>query len=703
MLAGMALMLATTPFNAALAVDAPTTAPGKTQPAEWTDSMFSQPFIDVDEWRDKPVRHRYVHGGFGGTQTLFSFYFPTKEQYQGRFFQPVAAYGGNENAAQQGAMLTNSPVTQENMSIGFAVASGGYLVETNNGVKFAGGQSQDPNVNTVIGYRANAAAAQYSRVLAAQMYGPHRPYGYIYGGSGGSLKTVCGFENTMNVWDGALPYVYGTPMAMPNVFTISAYAERVLKNKFPAITDALDPGGSGDMYAGLNQEERDVLRETNRMGVPPRIWFAYKRLGYGPLASLINELIKFDPQYFDDFWNVPGYLGANPPESLKRARIQQKTTITRMVMSDEARKMGIPVPPMARGEGGTAVVPTAIQVKNMPKGDLLGASLIFQSGGASGQRISVAGVVGDLITLGIPEDAFPSMKSVKVGDEIQIDNSIYLAAQTYHRHQVPTPDFYIFDQFRGPDGNPIYPQRPRIVGPDYARGNGGCAVHSGWIRFPGKLIMVESLVDEYAHPWSADWFRSRVKEKMGSHLDDVFRLYYVDNAMHGQPPPGPDRTRIVQYTTVLQQALRDLAAWVEKGVPPPSSTNYKIVDSQVEVPATAAERRGIQPVVTVTVNGGARADVAVGQPVTFSGVIEVPPHTGKVVEAEWDFEGAGDYPVPGQLQTDASGARATVTATHSFSKTGTYFPALRAASQRQPDNTSYARIENLGRVRVVVK
>ncbi len=41
----------------------------------WADSMFSKPFVDVDEWRDEPVRHRYVHGGFKGTETRFSMYF----------------------------------------------------------------------------------------------------------------------------------------------------------------------------------------------------------------------------------------------------------------------------------------------------------------------------------------------------------------------------------------------------------------------------------------------------------------------------------------------------------------------------------------------------------------------------------------------------------------------------------------------------
>ncbi len=46
----------------------------------------------------------------------------------------------------------------------------------------------------------------------------------------------------------------------------------------------------------------------------------------------------------------------------------------------------------------------------------------------------------------------------------------------------------------------------------------------------------------------------------------------------------------------------------------------------------------------------------------------------------------------------------TLKVTHTFSKPGTYFSVLRAASQREADSqTPYARIQNLARVRVVVK
>lgn len=150
-----------------------------------------------------------------------------------------------------------------------------------------------------------------------------------------------------------------------------------------------------------------------------------------------------------------------------------------------------------------------------------------------------------------------------------------------------------------------------------------------------------------------------------------------------------------------------MSAWVEKGVPPPASTNYKVVDGQVVVPATAAERKGIQPVVTVKANGGVRAEVAAGKPVKFTAVIEVPPNTGKVVAAEWDFEGEGTFPVAQEIKASdsaGSGTRVKFAISHAFTKPGTYFPALRATSQRDGDvKTPFARISNLGRVRVVVR
>src|SRR5262249_39243501 len=202
------------------------------------DPLFDHAYVDVDEWRDEPVRHRYVHGGFEGTEALFSLYFPPAEVYEGRFFHPVLPMSGIETAATLRVLYGVAG------SIEFAVASGAYLVESN-----LGRRSPFPGKDwTIAGYRASAGVARYSRLLAAEMYGEHRPYGYLLGGSGGALKTVSGFENAPDVWDGAVPFVMGGPMSMPSVFGVQAHALRLLWDVFPDIVDALEPGGSGDMY-----------------------------------------------------------------------------------------------------------------------------------------------------------------------------------------------------------------------------------------------------------------------------------------------------------------------------------------------------------------------------------------------------------------------------------------------------------------------
>src|SRR5262245_19074286 len=114
----------------------------------------------------------------------------------------------------------------------------------------------------------------------------------------------------------------------------------------------------------------------------------------------------------------------------------------------------------------------------------------------------------------------------------------------------------------------------------------------------------------------------------------------------GLPDIVPSRrTRMVSYLGVLQQALRDVADWVELGIAPPASTACRYVDGQVHVPDTASARRGPQAVVRVTVNGSERADVAAGDEVRFVAQIDVPVGAGGIVGVEWDFDGTGDFPV----------------------------------------------------------
>lgn len=669
------------------------------------DTFFKTPYIDIDEWRDKPVRHHYIHGGFSGNDTKFSFYFPSKEQYQGRFFQYITPFPDNENLSQ-GA-------TGEEDKISFSISSGAYLIETNEGGRIDFSKSNVGGDATIGAYRANAACAQFSRIVAATLFGPHRTYGYAFGGSGGAYRTIGGIENTEGVWDGAVPYVVGSPMAIPNVFTVRMHAMRILKNKFPQIIDALEPGGSGNMYEGLNEEEKTALTEVTKMGFPPGSWFGYKTMGIHGFLVLYQGVVMADRKYFtEDFWNKPGYLGANPTASLLKARIQQENIIKAPIDIDQSVSLALsePLSPQERGTAEAAwksmggvegSMPVAFQLNSpLPDIDFLGGDLIIKSGAAKGKVLQLTKIAGDKVVLG-PADA-SILVLIKSGDTVQVDNSNFLAVQTYHRHQVPGKEYKVWDQFRDQDGSPLYPQRPMQLGPLFTRGAAG-VLPTG--KFKGKMILLESLWDREAFPWQGDWYRSRVKDNLGDSSDKYFRIWFTDHALHGDLTKQEDATYTVSYLGVLQQALRDLSAWVEKGIPPPASTHYKIEDGQVIVPATAAERKGIQPIVNLKASAGKRADVKVGEPVNFTAVIEVPQKTGRIVAAQWDFEGKGTFDVLGKLIPDNENVnRVTLKTSYKFSKAGIYFVTLRAISQRQGNTkTDFARIQNLDRVRVVVK
>ena len=60
------------------------------------DPFFGEPLIKVDEQREWPLPHRYVHGRFDKTETLFSFYFPKKEEWKGRLLHYLEGGQGGE-------------------------------------------------------------------------------------------------------------------------------------------------------------------------------------------------------------------------------------------------------------------------------------------------------------------------------------------------------------------------------------------------------------------------------------------------------------------------------------------------------------------------------------------------------------------------------------------------------------------------------
>ncbi len=677
-----------------------------------TDEQFSKGYIDIDEMRTrrlddgKELPFRYMHGGFEGTPVKFSFCFPMREQYEGRFYQYLSPFPGPEEE------LASLPVTGIDDKIAFCITHGAYYVESNMG----SGAVFTNNADNTMSYRSSAASAEFSRIKAQEVYGyVHRPYGYVYGGSGGGYRTIACIENT-NAYDGAAPYVIGSPYAIPNCQTTRAFAERILRNKLGQIIDAVDAGGS-DPYAGLNEEEAAALREATLFGYPLKSWFASADLNDGALPVLAPGVKQMDPAYFEDYWNVPGYMGADPDSSAARERICMDTKVklqyvpgkkakllsgkeeavdTRNGVNDAWKKM--------ISSAGTDTEPWLELEKAPVPADgcdlyLKGLVMSVKSGAAAGKKVQIGRVEDNRIYLmeGFGMDNIAEVLDlIETGDEVHLDNSDYIAIQTYHRHQVPSLDYKAWDQFRDAQGNPLYPQQKTLVGPVFC-GNGPGCKQNGLIN--GKIIIVAALLDE-----QADWYRRKVASVHEGDVEDYCRLYYCDNVLHDDVTASVDELHATTYIAALKQSLIDLARWVEKGIAPLPSSNYTLDGGHVIIPESAVLRRGVQAVPVLTANGSKCVHVKAGEKVVFTVDAEVPDGAGALTYVEWSFEGEQDFPEKGAWQLRDNGQRGTAEAVHIYEKKGTYFAVVRIKSERNGDKAApFTQIRNIDRVRVVVE
>ncbi|MCX4305689.1 MAG: hypothetical protein OSJ69_07780 [Acetatifactor sp.] len=708
------------------------------------DPYYAKPFIDADEMRERKmpdgsrVPFRYVHGGFEGTGAKFVFCFPEKSSFRGRFYQYLCPFPGpDEEVASLGRK-------GEDDTIAFCLHNGAYFIETNMESKSVFGGHPEPEKI----WKSSAAAAEYSRRVAMEYYGCERPYGYVFGGSGGGYKSIACIENT-NAWDGACPFVIGSPYSLPNTITLHVQGMRTLRHAVGKISDALDAGGSGDMYAGLTEDEARMLREITLMGFPPQAWFmeAAGHWDDGSLPVLLPGIRQSDPEYFRDFWEKPGYLGTEPGSNALRDRLQFKSRVVGIHLPGEKSGKAAKLPEegirASREEGGEEEysngVDTAwkkalvdgngawIELEEVPGGEdlyLKGVTIGFETGAAVGKTMLLGDIQGRGITIGMcygMDDMEAVLASVRPGDILTLDNSDYIAVQSYYRHQVPPdPAFHAWDQFRGADGAPVIPQRENIMGPGFC---GTGTVQEGTIQ--GKVILTQSLMDESTCPWCGDWYRSVVKKAKGSEED--FRIYYYERCLHGDVS-GLDTDRIVNYLGGLKQALLDISDWVERGIEPGPSSCYETEGGCVRIAKTARERKGLQPVVSLTANGEICARVKAGQPVKLTAVAEVPEGAGAVTQLQFSFsdplfgtwarkEDGGDYGdflsrgrsqrVNGELFTYVTeeGLNAgTATVTTSYDRPGTYFATAFVKSQRSGDRDEiFTQVKNLARARIIVE
>jgi hypothetical protein len=110
---------------------------------------------------------------------------------------------------------------------------------------------------------------------------------------------------------------------------------------------------------------------------------------------------------------------------------------------------------------------------------------------------------------------------------------------------------------------------------------------------------------------------------------------------------------------------------------------------------------GLQPVMSLTVNGVGRAEVGVKQPVNLAARIEMPPKAGQVVRYTWSIAGTAD---PATV-VETPQAQVDVERAITFDKPGTYVVRLTVEGQRDgllnpPDQTL---LQNFKEVRVVVR
>ena len=656
------------------------------------DLLLTKPFIDAEEPRTRGgTPFTYVHGGFEGTNVKFMFCFPEKDKYEGRFYHFLSpAPGPDEEIASL------SP-KREGMTdhIVFALTHGAYFVESNMGASSNFGANSDPTIL----YRSSAAVAEYSREVATRLYGCSRPFGYVYGGSGGGFKTCSCIENT-SAFDGAVPYVTAAPVALPNIMTVGAHAARILRNKMEWIADVTEPGSDHDVHSGLNDEEKAAFDEVTRMGFPPQSWAMYAMAakfgmgGGGSFGLFAPQVRMIDPEYFSDFWTKAGYLGTEPDSSALRDRVKCEAVIRSIYIPEKIAKTSGIDGRNAAGNAWEKMIDSrfagnpVIEVENLPELSYpVGINIRFLDGESAGAEAGVKAIAGNMLILSqtfLGSILEETLTKAKPGDVILLDNSDSIAIQTYHRHQVPTPDFTVWDQFRNADGTPKYPQRENQLCMGFAY-NGAGSIQNGNIQC--KTLMVNCIADGGATTWMADWYRCKVRENFGADVENRFRLWCMENCGHMDSDPSTDPLREPTYLGALYRALIEVAQWVEKGKEPAPNTRYTLTDGQPSVPENAMERGGVQAAVSLMANGKRRAEVKAGETVRFTSKISLPADGERIILTEWSFEGE-DF-TPGATEAE-----------HVFKKPGTYFVSLRVQSNNRDD--CFTAIQNIDRARVVV-
>jgi hypothetical protein len=514
-----------------------------------------------------------------------------------------------------------------------------------------------------------------------------------------------------DAWQGRF-FQYTYPMPIPGVWEGAAATDRAVGFALRHGGYAVQAGSSSSTVLGhahaaaAAQLAKEVATEF--YGCPGRRIHGYL---YGPSGGSFQTIgaMELTQGVWDGF--VPMVMGTPvsiPGDFFIRA-------MARMVLSDKAEQIADAVRPGGSGapfDGLDEAESTMLQEMldyGTPLCAWMSPQYLLSQVDLEGAPVAdpLMGM-GDVIRQMDPtyvedfwrEDGYLGTEPSALGDRVRAalseagddeENRWAVALPSYYRHQVPSsaPDMVGFDQLRTADGAPRYPQRPVEVGAVLQRQTTGGATYSG--AFSGKVVVVDALGDSDALPWHADWYAGRVRRRLGAEADDRLRVYFQESSDHNeQHVTGYRATHLVDYIGAVEQALVDLAAWVEDGVAAPASTKYVVHRAQIEVPQDATDRLGIQPVGRLSLVQGPQGEVA------FHLDAQAP--VGQIVEIAWDFDGTGQYEA---LDFGAPSARVVTSQTRAL-PSGTRFVAARITAHRSGDPAAeHCRVQNLVRARVV--
>jgi hypothetical protein len=562
--------------------------------------------------------------------------------------------------------------------------------------------------NAVASHRHEAAATKVAKAYANKLYGnTAKIFSYFWGCSGGGVVAQAAAENVTGIWDGVQPQCTGTSVdSQYHSFLWQAhYTMALSKAKRDAIAAAAVPGGTGDIYSGLNDEEKAVLDEFIAAGYPLAVIGNH----FTQLTPLVDpiDIRLFDPTYEDDFWSKPGYAGAAPPNYLKAAKVDGWATITGITRDAAGMPTAIQfdpatLPPMGTigdnyleywvyaADGKRRLIDPA-RTLGPPTENKRRYSLQGKLDPATGV-LTMTGTVPQMMGPALPiTNSRVLLDGLKVGSKVRINNRFILAMYYYPRHTV-VAGIRSHDQYRNADGSPKYPQRPSVEHLYHSnyRTMGG-RVETGDIKT--KTMIIEGMGDNLSWPIFNASYAERIQRTLGAaKADDMMRFYLHDNGNHstGGGEPG-----------IFRQSVIDLMNWAEQGIAPPPSTRYSIRNGQVVAAPQAADRFGLQPVMNFTANGGDRAVVGVNQPVNLAAKLEMPPKTGQIVRYNWTLAGTADAPTVLDKPQPLLNVNRTVT----FPAPGTYVIRLTVNGQRngQAAPADETLLQNYKEVRVVVQ